>query len=276
MSTIRLLGSALVLCGSFVLESGPLAADTYHVSLSGDDKNDGKSPERAWRTVAYAATKATAGDTVFIKAGNYGREIVKCANSGSEKAPIVFQGYTNKPGDTPDPKYRPGDDLDARALPVLDGGDGTGNGVDFGKKQYVTIRNLGVTRYGMGLGGTGTRHIVLENLYVTNIGGLYNLGISFDLGSEHCAVRNCVLADCSGNNITLRRTHHSVVENCKTYGVKADPPEIAPDYYIVIADGHDNVVRDCLAENLHGAKSKLHPGHGIGIKDQVGGKGGNS
>ena len=51
---------------------------------------------------------------------------MKVANFGDAKAPIVFQGYRDKPGDTPDPRYRPGDDLDANVLPVLVGCDGKG------------------------------------------------------------------------------------------------------------------------------------------------------
>ena len=71
MSTIRRFVSPLILCGLILLGSGPLAAGTYYVSLSGNDQNDGKAPERAWRTLTYAATKDAAGDTVFIQAGKY-------------------------------------------------------------------------------------------------------------------------------------------------------------------------------------------------------------
>ena len=53
-----------------------LTAQEYFVSTSGNNKNNGKSETKAWRTISYAASKVSSGDIVWIKAGNYGNENV--------------------------------------------------------------------------------------------------------------------------------------------------------------------------------------------------------
>ena len=64
---------------------------TLHVSSSGDDKNDGLSPERAFRTIRHAAGLVRAGDTVIIHRGDY-PECVWVRATGDAHAPIVFRG----------------------------------------------------------------------------------------------------------------------------------------------------------------------------------------
>lgn len=68
---------------------------TYYVSPNGSDSNDGPSLLAPFRTIQKAADSARAGDTIFVKAGNYS-ETVKFHNSGSESGGfIVFQSYKN-------------------------------------------------------------------------------------------------------------------------------------------------------------------------------------
>ncbi len=68
-----------------------IGGNTYYVSLSGSDANDGFTEATAWRTITYAATKARAGDTVIIKSGNYGSEKVVMTNSGTSTSPILIK-----------------------------------------------------------------------------------------------------------------------------------------------------------------------------------------
>mgnify|MGYP003338914965 CR=1 FL=1 len=63
---------------------------TWHVSVNGDDRNDGLSLEKAWRTVTQAAQRAVAGDTVMIHAGTY-EETVTVRNTGDAQAPVTFR-----------------------------------------------------------------------------------------------------------------------------------------------------------------------------------------
>ena len=66
-----------------------------YVSPEGSDSNDDIRLSTAFKTIQKAANSVRAGDTVFVKAGNYS-ETVKFHNSGSESGGfIVFQNYEN-------------------------------------------------------------------------------------------------------------------------------------------------------------------------------------
>jgi len=253
----------------------PPAARVYFVAVSGNDVSDGGSPERAWKTVTHAASRAAAGDTVYIKAGLYRGEKAVIRNSGTDKAPLIFQGYKVRPGETPDPKYRPGDKLNPEEFPVLDGEGGKGSGLSFGRGtlSHIVIRNVGLTRYRYGLEVGGTQSVTLENVIATDNS---DNGL-FVYDSTKCSLRNCIATDGGMENIWLLRTHNTVLEGCKCYGTVFEG-EASTDYYIVLTDSRDNTVRDCLAHNLHAERftehpGKGHPGHGIGIKDRAGPKG---
>ena len=45
----------------------------YYVSNDGDDTNDGKSPEKAWKTIERACKeeKLTSGDGIFFRRGDF-------------------------------------------------------------------------------------------------------------------------------------------------------------------------------------------------------------
>ena len=67
----------------------------YYVSPNGNDSNPG-TEALPWKTLAKAASMATAGVTVFIKQGTY-RERLALVNSGTADGPITFTSY---PGDS--------------------------------------------------------------------------------------------------------------------------------------------------------------------------------
>jgi hypothetical protein len=269
-----------VFCCS-LLGASQVRAATYYVDASGSNGNLGTSPDKPWATVTYAATKATAGDTVYIKAGLYIDEEVVITNTGVENAPIVFQGYTNQPGDTPDPHYAPGEALDSTALPVLKAQSDTlqasGRGIYANNKHYIEIRNLGVTLYNSGMYINGSisnecHHVVVENVFVVSIGAIKrdDDGILFE-GCANVTLRKSVVTDAAMENIRLQRCRDSLVEECKSYAVVCDlvdPNGPSTDYHIVLGDSQNCVIERCVAENRH-HKEGCHDGHGIGIKDHV-------
>ena len=73
----------IVLLVRVCLAVTPALGQIYYMSTDGSDSNPGTSPKLAWQTIAYAARKAQAGDLVRIKGGEYGRENVVVANSGT-------------------------------------------------------------------------------------------------------------------------------------------------------------------------------------------------
>ena len=75
----------------------------------GDDRNDGKSPATAWRTVARVNSQSfQPGDQVLFERGGEWRECLVPASSGTAARPIVFGAY----GVGPKPKFWGSDVLD--------------------------------------------------------------------------------------------------------------------------------------------------------------------
>ncbi len=89
MKPLRFTLSAIFLC--LLIEQGWAA--TYCVDPTGNNTNSGISPN-CWPTVQKAANTAVAGDTVNINAGTYHERVVM-QNSGTNGAPITFQGASN-------------------------------------------------------------------------------------------------------------------------------------------------------------------------------------
>lgn len=94
---------------------------SYYVAgaqSNASDSNPG-TESQPWKTIAYAARVAKAGDTVYIKAGLYSGA-VSVANSGEAGREIVFRAW-------------PGDEHRA----ILDGG-----GITIKGKSYIQFRGL--------------------------------------------------------------------------------------------------------------------------------------
>ncbi|MHC4872253.1 MAG: chondroitinase-B domain-containing protein [Planctomycetota bacterium] len=62
----------------------------YYVSPAGDNKNDGLSKNKSWKTIQYAADKAKPGDTVYIADGIY-EERIRIRNTGDKGKEITFK-----------------------------------------------------------------------------------------------------------------------------------------------------------------------------------------
>jgi len=65
-------------------------ARTFHVSVTGNDSNNGLEPARSWRTISQAATQVRAGDTVLIHGGQY-QETVLVRATGDKDVPITYR-----------------------------------------------------------------------------------------------------------------------------------------------------------------------------------------
>ena len=66
------------------------APQEYYVAMDGNDTKDGLSRAKAWRSVAYAASKVNVGDTVWIGKGTY-PERVRVRATGEKDHPITFR-----------------------------------------------------------------------------------------------------------------------------------------------------------------------------------------
>ena len=65
--------------------------NTYYVSTSGNDSNDGKSAAKPFKTINKGISKLSAGDKLIIKAGTYKENKLSINKSGSKNKPIPIQ-----------------------------------------------------------------------------------------------------------------------------------------------------------------------------------------
>jgi len=97
---IKLLAIALskVLICSLVLvvimPNGTFASE-YYVALTGSDNNDG-TLAKPFRHIQTAANKMQAGDTTFIRGGNYFEQVNLQGSNGSKAKPFTFVAYNNE------------------------------------------------------------------------------------------------------------------------------------------------------------------------------------
>ncbi|UCH94117.1 MAG: right-handed parallel beta-helix repeat-containing protein [Candidatus Aminicenantes bacterium] len=71
-------------------EETPIYAD-YYVSKNGNDNNDGKSMDNAFRTISHAFEVVQPGEIIQVLAGTYDEEIL-LENSGNSSASITLKG----------------------------------------------------------------------------------------------------------------------------------------------------------------------------------------
>ncbi|MDD5688264.1 MAG: right-handed parallel beta-helix repeat-containing protein [Elusimicrobia bacterium] len=239
----------------------------YYVQTDGNDSNSGRNTgsSYAWRHINYAAGKAIAGDTVYIKAGNYGKENVYVAVNGTSASPIVFEGYKNTPGDNPQLNYKYGDSLDATVMPLIDGGDraNAGLGISLSSRKYITVKNIQITNYNMGVYGYGAQNVTVANIITTRLGDINaeydGTGIKFGANANNCIISSCVVLNACAQGIILEGDDN-LTENSKVYADDNTTGEkSATDYYINVA-GNNNIVRNCYIERIG---NLAHGGHGI-------------
>jgi parallel beta-helix repeat protein len=133
---------------SFTTIAATPLGPAYYVSPNGNDSDPG-SESLPWKTLAKAASMATAGVTVFIKQGTYNERLVP-VYSGTADGPITFTCY---PGDSvtidgngmKDPTLLPGlifvDGLKHIKISGLRMLHSETSGIQVKNSSFVTIRN---------------------------------------------------------------------------------------------------------------------------------------
>ncbi|MCE5229060.1 DNRLRE domain-containing protein [bacterium] len=245
---------AFVLVLITLLGGMPAGAATYYVATdSGASNSNTGTQDKPWRTIAYAASKAMAGDTVMIKAGNYGNEHVVVANFGTgESKRIVFEGYGGKVqlGVLPSPRTLPAD---------------TEVGFKIKDKNYITLRNLNFTWYFDCVYIENSDYVTCENLYIDKCGSKDWLGHGIVYtSSNNGKILGCTVIDCGGNNMSLRHSNDCLIDNLKTLGTLAGSNTYATDYYCVLVCCSGCTVQNSRAEDQVDSDKG---NHGFIIKD---------
>ncbi len=244
---------SLALLGAFEM----FATNYYVDGVNGSDKNDGKSPETAWKSFSPSTTNKAfffrAGDAIYIKAGttyaNQQLSIIEC--KGTVEDPLVITSY----GEGAKPIINMGtlaSPLDGkRAALYLKNSSGV-EVSNIGLENYVgspttTARQqkFGVYVYANGVGEV--KHIKLTNLDVKNVKGnvasgddVAGAGIFYFCEGEpatyfngleigHCYFENIDRLAISGNNRAGRVTkwynninvhvHRNVLKNIGGQGI---------------------------------------------------------
>lgn len=238
-------------------------------------------------SLTFAVANAVAGNTVWVKAGNYGALNLVFQNSGTAQNPIQFIGYRNNIGDidstqipTTIPAYLTGSYSGNNAVfPTLDGINRAtaGLAMQLYGVNYVTIRNFHITRYNFGLGTWNSGYLNFENIicaYIGNPNNSYN-GVAISISNtsyssaRHCFVYNAAAAGISVVSSSAAPTNYNVINRCRvicddTVGVAYGP---ATDYYFVLGstgkfDAEYNEISDCYAERVGNLD---HGGHGFAV-----------
>lgn len=112
--------------------SASLVASAHYVSTSGNDANAGTSTS-PWRTIQHAANAASAGDTVYVRAGTYNESVTVNVSGSASGGYVTFQNY---PGETAI--------VDGTGLVPASGQSGLFNIID---RSYIKIVGLEIRNY---------------------------------------------------------------------------------------------------------------------------------
>ena len=251
---------------ALVLSINAMATE-YYVSTKGSNSNNGLSPNKAWKTITYAARMAKAGDVVWIKAGNYGGEQIQVRNSGTSTKPIVFIGYKSSTGDIKKTyyKYKKGKRFESREMPFLDGKNrGKGIAWTVQGKKYIEIRNIQISNYKEFIRVTSSSNIVIDRVLASHAGVGDTDGLNFaSKNNSRNTISNSIVINVTDRAIAVGG-NKNIIEDCETY---ADEDDIggdgrSMDYHIFLT-GSDNIIRRHHAEHVGNLR---HTGHGLVLK----------
>ncbi len=248
----RARGSALRRAGLFLaaaLLPCAAAGDIYYVAPAGDDANDGRSPETAWRNISRAAELLVPGDTVRILAGVYADQRMPAEEDCEYGTPDC-----SVPGIKPARSGAPGAPIVYEAWP---------------EGAAVVIDQAG-------LRAAGARGFYLADRELIHIRGLeirnvWTAGIYVDLGdpaapSGSLLIENCTIHGVDGDDnmggIYLHDCRDSLIRSCTVYDIDAPPGgRGAPAFNaasIITFDASNITIDGCVLRGGH---------HGVYVKE---------
>jgi len=265
-----------------VLLAAPVAqAEVYYVAVGGSSGNDGLTPQAPW-SIDHAFTTATAGDTVHVKAGDYGEQFLVVANSGTPGNPIAFVGYTDIPGDVVSSNGSTisyGEPLSPETMPLLESirvnSEGSGTAISANLNSHIVIENFQIRYYELGIHAQGGQTTIRNVIAVEQ--GDFNPAHSYPSGTDNAflnysgrgivvhgdgaLVENCLVVNAGAEGIIARSGSGITLRNNAVY---ADQNVNPTDYYVLIANGTtDSLVENTTVERVG---NLLHGGHGICLK----------
>ncbi len=166
---------------------------TYYVATDGVDQDPptGGTFENPWRTSYFAASKVSAGDTVYFRAGTYqakysynASECVNVTTSGTEENPITFAAYQD--GGNFEEVW-------------FDGQENNDWIVTISSRNWWTFDGIHMkdARYGGVIAENGCEGIVVKRCKITNVGALASAGCVYFKQASNSKVQYCELYEAS-------------------------------------------------------------------------------
>ncbi len=184
----------------------PIYAQVWHVSGTGKDSNDGKSPETAFRSLQKAADLVKPGDVVLIGNGIYtnaekgnGSAVLSINKSGRADAWITWKA---RPGQHPEirPSGWAGIQITG-SYHIIDGITVTGS------NDSLVLLNA----------QEDAKKVTPDPKFNTN--GIFVNGRTKtpEEKPHHVIIRNCIVGKCPGGGINAIETDYITIEDCKVY-----------------------------------------------------------
>ena len=235
------------------------------VSTDGSDSNDGRTEAAAMRTIQNALDVAMPGETVYVKAGDYGAARISFPRSGSEGAPITVEGFQKAPGDRPMiANFDQDSPVDPSQMPLLRGNSrGSGTAVSMSNREHVRLYSIQTTEYVQGVNLDYSDSVVIENSIFTEHGArgdAYSGAGIWLPRATGATVRNSVVVGAGGQGVTIGGSGN-LLDGVRVYE-PTNSDSNGMDYYMVIT-GDGNTIRNCLIWRGSGVS---HLGHGYSLK----------
>lgn len=183
---------AICACGGGGSSGGGGPATTYYVRVSGDDANDGLTPQTALASIGIAALRVGRGDRIVVGPGFYAERQVGPTEgtSGSSRAPIVF--FADRTGELT--------------------GDTPGE---------VVLRASGVSGFSL----RRVKWVEIDGFVVERAEGENAGGIIVRSRSENVTIRNCMIRDNLGDGIRVQsssnvRIYNNLIHDNSRNGVR--------------------------------------------------------
>jgi EGF domain len=248
--------------------SNPVGNHRYVATNGGNGAGTAGDP---W-SIEHAASTATAGMTVWIKAGTYTSANLVLANNGSPTAPIKFIGYKTTVGDAPYLPRTTGMSFTASEMPLLTGGSDN-TAINANGRSHVIIKNIQIYDYGTtdgrGItldtsGGVDASYIHIHNVYIDQVKASIWNNQAWD--SAGFRISRVYCANGSHDGINIDGTAHMIDD---AYVCSTPAGVGGMDYYISVhgsetpGRGYGHSVRNSY---LYRDLGDSHTGHGIAIK----------
>ncbi len=246
---LRILFLFLFIVTNYILSLKPndvfaQTTNTYYVSTTGSDTNNGTSPTTPFKTFAKSNTAMSAGSKLYILGGTYSEKLI-ISKSGTSSSPIEVMPYQNQ-------------------TVVIDGTDSKANLIDM-TGSFINVSGIEVKNSNgycvniigndskvsglkvhdcsaMGIYTHGKRNSIIGNkVYLAsmvNSGRTMNVGwgsgIKVRIGGEGILIEDNEVYNNYGEGIAVTRASNSIVRNNRIYDNFSANVYIDNSYDIVV------------------------------------------